>query len=308
MLFVLPIVVFYLNSHKKNTINGDLSKQLQMSEEISVYFHNEDKVKKLPLDEYLFGVVSAEMPASFEYEALKAQSVAARSYALYKAKEKSQAHPTASVCTDSSHCKAYKTKDELLALWKENSEQFKAKIQNAVLETSGEVIKYNGDVAMAVFHSQAGGGRTESSEDVWGGSIPYLVSVESHGEEDAPGFYTKKEISFSQFKEIMKENFPSIKIESPSDIGAIEVSQGGSVKNIVIGGVGVKGKDLRRIFNLRSSCFKLSCENERAVFEVMGYGHGVGMSQYGANTLAKEGYNYKDILTHYYSGTVVEAV
>jgi stage II sporulation protein D len=176
------------------------------------------------------------------------------------------------------------------------------------MSTSGEVITYDGEVALAVFHSQSAGGRTESSAQVWGGEVPYLVSVESHGEETAPNFYSSVEVSFDEFCKKLKENNPAASITSVNDIGKIEMSDGGNVRSITIGGAQFQGKDIRSIFNLRSSCFTIDANESKVTFLVMGYGHGVGMSQYGANTMAKEGYSYKDILSHYYTGTKVEGV
>ena len=303
---VLPLSVFLImNMH--NAPRKDES-EMKSSREISVLFTDENKVKTMPLEEYLCGVVSAEMPAEFEKEALKAQAVAARSYAIYRIENQSGDHSDAAVCTDFAHCKAYKSKEEANAQWKEKAKLYTEKIADAVNSTSGEIITYQGEVALAVFHSQSGGGRTENSADVWGGDVPYLVSVESHGEENAPNFYSSVVVSFDEFKEkILSENKNAV-VESPHDIGEIQISEGGSVKSIIIGGESFKGKDIRTMFNLRSSCFKINADEKSVSFEVTGYGHGVGMSQYGANTMAKEGFNYKQILTHYYSGTEIEGV
>lgn len=303
---ILPISVFFImnvqNSPRENTT------KIKNSQEISVFFTEENTTRTLPVEEYLCGVVSAEMPAEFETEALKAQAVAARSYAMYRIKNQTTDHPNAAVCTDYNHCKAYKTEEESQKQWGDKAQLYKDKIANAVNSTSGEIITYQGEVALAVFHSQSAGGRTESSADVWGGDVPYLVSVESHGEEAAPNFYSSVEMTFEDFKEkILSEN-PDVKIDSPADIGEIKISEGGNVKNITIGGKEFKGKEIRSMFNLRSSCFKINADEKHVRFEVMGYGHGVGMSQYGANTMAKEGFDYKEILTHYYSGTEVEGV
>lgn len=304
--FVLPVCVFYVRGG--NTQSNHNTEQLHMSEEINVFFHNENKTISMPIEEYLCGVVCAEMPAEFEYEALKAQAVAARSYARYKQNETNAVHPDAAVCTDYTHCKAYKTFEENSAIWGADSANYRAKIENAILETRGEVITYNGEVALAVFHSQSGGGRTENSKDVWGGSVPYLVSVESHGEENSPGFYSDVTVPFEDFKKTIAGLNPSAVLTSPDNIGQIEKSEGGAVKTIQIGGQQFTGKEIRAAFGLRSSCFRINTEGDNIRFEVTGYGHGVGMSQYGANTMAKEGSNYKEILKHYYSGIEIEYV
>lgn len=303
---VFPLIVFMLADVKINYKKDE--ENTKASETISVYFHNENKIEEVPLEEYLCSVVAAEMPATFEPEALKAQAVAARSYSLHRKENPSPDHPGASVCTDYAHCKAYKTKEELSNQWKENAKEYEEKIRNAVYSTQGEIITYNGEVALAVFHSQAGSGRTESSKDVWGGDVPYLVSVESHGEQSAPNFYSTVSVPFEEFKSKIAEYNPSIEINTHEDIGEIEKSDGGNVKIIRIGNAQISGKDMRQIFNLRSSCFTVNANEEQVTFQVTGYGHGVGMSQYGANTMAKEGHSYKDILTHYYSGTQIVCV
>lgn len=304
---VVPLVVYSIVSVKKDE-NYQKNSSVISDETIDVLFADEKVVRTMNLEEYLCGVVAAEMPASFENEALKAQAVAARSYAIHRKTNPSPDHPDATVCTDYTHCKAYKNKNELSLLWGEDEKTYSEKIKNAVYSTSREVITYNGEVALAVFHSQSGSGRTESSKDVWGGDIPYLVSVESHGEEIAPNFYSTEVVTFSEFCTKIQKEFPDALINSVQDIGEIEKSDGGSVKNINIGQKKISGKDIRRIFGLRSSCFEVRANETTVTFEVAGYGHGVGMSQYGANAMAKEGFDYKSILTHYYTGTDVTGV
>lgn len=291
---------FEPNTQKKEELLG--------GQEISVLFKDSEKTSKMQLEEYIKGVVCAEMPASFESEALKAQAVAARSYAVYRIENQSADHPDAAVCTDFAHCKAYKDIKEAKKGWGKDAETYSEKIKKAVDETKGEILTYGGEVALAVFHSQSGGGRTENSADVWGGDVPYLVSVESHGEENAPNFYSTAVFSFDEFKEKLISHNPVANITSSADIGESVISEGGSVKSINIGGVSFSGRDLRSLFSLRSSCFKIIADEKNVRFEVTGYGHGVGMSQYGANTMAKEGYDYKKILMHYYSGTEIEGV
>lgn len=303
--FILPLSVFYIMKADNDDFKEDLSGD---KTSISVFFHNEGITKTMAMDDYLCGVVSAEMPASFEYEALKAQAVAARSYAMYRKKNPSPDHPDADVCTDFAHCKAYKNPEEQKKNWGEEAEKFSNKINSAVYDTSGEVITYNGEVALAVFHSQSSGGRTENSADVWGGNVPYLVSVESHGEENAPNFYSSVSVSFTEFKSKLTEKYPDIVINTSADIGTPLLSEGGNVNSITIGGRAIEGKEIRTLFGLRSSCFKIITNEDKVTFEVAGYGHGVGMSQYGANTMAQEGFDYIQILTHYYSGTQVEGV
>ncbi len=302
---VLPITVFFIMQAKDSPDEKASLKDEQAM--IDVFFAEENEVKSVALEEYLVGVVSAEMPASFELEAIKAQAVAARSYAVYKQNSpQNEKHPDAEVCTDFSHCKAYKTMEKARADWGKNAEKYEKKIKDAVSLTKSEIITYEGDAALAVFHSQSGGGRTENSKDVWGGTVPYLVSVESHGEENAPNFYSSADVSFGEFQKIISAENALAKVDSPSDIGEISLSDGGAVKSIIIGGQSFTGSKIRSLFNLRSACFTITANSENVHFEVLGYGHGVGMSQYGANELAKEGYTYDKILLHYYTGTKLD--
>lgn len=297
--YALPLSVaclFGLSGGKTESKGAD-------GNQISVYFKEENKVRTMPLEKYIKCVVAAEMPASFEAEALKAQAVAARSFAVCREQSQNPVHPDAAVCTDSAHCKAFRTEEASMQLWGADAERNKKKIDAAVDSTAGEILTYNGETCLAVFHSQSGGGRTESSRDVWGGDKPYLVSVESHGEENAPNYYSSADVPFGEFCEKLKAENPNAVINSPADIGETVLSSGGAVKSIVIGGASFKGSDIRRIFNLRSACFEIKSDESRVHFDVRGYGHGVGMSQYGANTLAKEGKSYKEILFHYYTGT-----
>ena len=304
---VIPMMVYGI-IFVKNGENGIEKQKNTKKDTIEVLVSETGKVVTLETEEYLCGVVAAEMPASFEKEALKAQAVAARSYAVNRKNNPVSEHPEADVCTDCSHCKAYKTPEELAKMWGEDKEKYLTKIRDAVFSTTGEVVKYNGEVALAVFHSQSGNGRTESSKDVWGGEVPYLVSVESPGEENSPNFYSTVTVSFEEFKEKISVSYPNVVIKSVQDIGETEESDGGSVKYINIAGTKISGKDIRQIFGLRSACFEVETDGNTVIFNVMGYGHGVGMSQYGANIMAQEGADYKQILTHYYTGTEVSAV
>jgi stage II sporulation protein D len=269
--------------------------------DISVYFTSEDKVITMKTEEYIRGVLMAEMPAEFETEALKAQAVAARSYMAEKSKNiaKDNVHPNADVCTDSSHCQAYISDKDAKKKWGKNADKYFGKCCNAVESTAGVVAVYNGEPIKAVFHSVSGG-NTENASDVWSGDVSYLKSVPSPGEESAPKYETVSEFALSDFKAKLKDE---LGIEYKSDaIGKTTRTEGGAVKSIEIAGTSVKGTDIRRVFGLNSANFEIKTENDKVIFNVTGYGHGVGMSQYGANYCAKQGMDYKEILTKYYSG------
>jgi len=278
-------------------------------EKISVYIKNEDKVVEMVFSDYLKEVVSAEMPANFELEALKAQAVAARSYVssrrnAYKISGTPPEHKGAEICTDFAHCKAWISKEERMALWGADAEKNWEKIEKAVTETSGEVVTYGGEVISAVFHSTSSG-KTESSKDVWGGVREYLVSVDSPGEENAPKFKSESTISRDEFIRIISENIEGVNLNDTL-IGEIKRSDAGGIIEITLLGQNVKGTLFRTLFSLNSTNIEITEDNENIKFLVKGYGHGVGMSQYGANAMALNGKSYKEILTHYYQGTEIK--
>lgn len=276
---------------------------------VSVYIKKEDKVAQMNESQYLKEVVSAEMPASFELEALKAQAVAARSYLrsrqnAYKTAGTPEAHKGADMCTDPTHCKAWISEKERRESWGADAGENWDKISRAVDETKGEVITYNGEVISAVFHSTSSG-KTESSKDVWGGERPYLVSVESPGDELSPKYKSEKEMALSEFEKIAKKNIEGVDF-SKGIIGDIARSDAGGILTIEIGGAAVKGTDFRKFYDLRSTNVKITVDGKKVRFDVTGFGHGVGMSQYGANYLAGQGKTYEEILKTYYTGVEIK--
>lgn len=248
--------------------------------------------------EYITGVVSAEMPAQFHSEALKAQAVAARTY--LRQKGNCSNHPEAYICTDSAHCQAYKSRDEMQKQWGSDFEKYHTKITRAVKDTGSEIIVYDGEPISAVFHSTSSG-KTENSSDVWGGDKPYLKSVESSEDEFSPKFSSSVTISLNEFKEKIKSANSDVDFDKEL-ISDIRLTEGGAVENIKIGSVDFKGVQIRSLFSLASANFDIDIVGQDVVFDVRGYGHGVGMSQYGANFLAEKGKNYKEILKKYYTG------
>lgn len=289
---------------------GKYQKPLPESEKtVSVYVAQEDKVVTMRESQYLKEVVSAEMPASFEFEALKAQAVAARSYLVsrqnaYKISGTPEEHKGADICTDPTHCKAWISEEKRRESWGADADKNWDKISRAVDETSGEVITYNGEVISAVFHSTSSG-KTESSKDVWGGDRPYLVSVESYGDTLSPKYKSEKEISLAEFKKIAEKNIEGVDFKK-GIIGDIARSDAGGIMTVEIGGVAVKGTVFRKIYDLRSTNVEISIDKDAVKFDVTGFGHGVGMSQYGANYLASQGKDYKEILKTYYTGVEIK--
>ncbi len=268
---------------------------------IDVYFADADKVENMDIEEYILGVLMAEMPAEFELEALKAQAVAARTYLAEKMNTDSlrDEHKGGDICTDSSHCQAYICEKDAREKWGKNASLYFEKCKNAVESTDGVIAVYNGEPIKAVFHAYASG-RTENAGDVWGSDVAYLKSVASPGDEAAPKFRTEAEFSIEDFKAKLSQAHD---IDfSNKLIGEVSRSEAGTVLAIELGNKVLKGSEVRTVFGLRSSCFDIIPDEDSVVFKVTGYGHGVGMSQYGANYYAKNGDNYMEILKKYYSG------
>jgi len=276
---------------------------------VKLYHKKTKKVEELSLDEYLYGVVSSEMPASFEEEALKAQAVVARTFTLYKIVHNSKKHENADICDDSTCCQAWISKEDRLAKWDENKrEAYWNKIVKAVNSTQGKMITYNNEPINAFFHANSGGA-TEAPVNVWGGTgYPYLKTVTTAGEDAYSQYNSKVSITKTEFESKIKEQHSNFKIDfnQKDCIKIEEYTDGKRVKTIKIGNLKLSGVEMRNIFGLRSANFEVTIEKENIKFEVLGYGHGVGMSQTGADSLAKEGKNYEDIIKHYYTGVEIE--
>ncbi len=246
------------------------------------------------MESYIIGVVAAEMPVSFEKEALKAQAVAARTYAYRQIGNSLEIVPE-------NIGQAYISVDEMKKRWGENFDQNYEKVSAAVYETKNEIMVFGGEPILAVFHSTSGG-VTESSENVWSEKLSYLQSVDSHYDENAPDFLVNSEFLESDFRERFLKQGCFFSQNIKDDISILERSDAGYVKKIEIGGKIFKGAVVRQILALRSTNFTVSFDNSKIIFTTKGYGHGAGMSQYGAEFFAKSGKNYKEILLHYYYG------
>lgn len=263
-------------------------------------------VASLPLEEYIWGVVAAEMPASFQPEALKAQAVAARTYAARQAQ--SGRHAGADVCADSACCQAYRPRQELLERWGDKGEEYAQKLAAAVAATQGEVLRYNGNLITAAFHSSSDGATADALQ-VWGSAQPYLTSVSTpETEKEVPNF--REEVAFSpeEFAALWTEKYPQAALEGEPEgwFTKLERTAWGGVGSVTVGGVSVTGGEVRAALGLRSTRFTVTADGEKVRFTTTGYGHGVGMSQYGANVLAAQGQTYRQILAHYYTGTTLE--
>lgn len=267
-------------------------------------------VRELTLREYLIGVVAAEMPAGFPEEALKAQAVAARTYTLYKTAlyadgEGATAHPDADLCDDPTHCEAFADLEtQAASLWGDGAEIYRQRIEQAVDSTDGLILIYDEEPIAAVFCA-ASTPLTESAADVWGSDLPYLISVESPGGQDCSRYEDTVTISQEAFAAAVQADWPEADFSKPPAewFNDSHRSQAGSVLDVLVGGVRLTGSEVRQTVGLNSANFTVRVQGDDLVFSTVGYGHGVGLSQYGARYLALEGRTYDQILGHYYPGT-----
>ncbi|MBN7773398.1 stage II sporulation protein D [Clostridium aminobutyricum] len=296
-----------------NPITESFPNKITPPDYINVYNTTTKQTMAVPFEDYVKGVVAGEMPATFEEEALKAQAVAARTYSLSKVLRSGvggnpPAHPSAPLCNDT-HCQVYRSVDELKNL---KGEAWMAdgwiKICEAVDSTKGQMMYYDGQLAeQALFHSSSGG-HTENSEDVFASAVPYLRSVDSPYEKEATHQNESTSYTVTEFAQKIKSAYPNKAFGdiSISTIKILNNSQGGRVNQIQVGNQSLTGRDIRDCLGLASANFTVGFTISNAqpyiIFTSNGYGHGVGMSQYGANGMAEKGYTYKDILKHYYTG------
>ena len=275
---------------------------------IKLYHTKTEEVEELPIDEYLYGVVSAEMPVKYDIEALKAQAVVARTYTIYQITHSNGKHNNADICDNYACCQAWISKEDRLAKWdKPEAENNWQKIVNAVNSTQGKVITYNGEIIDAFFHSNSGG-ITETASNVWGGqNFPYLQSVETSGEDEYSQYNSEVELSKDELINRLKEKYPEIEInfEQNEEIKILEFTESGRVKKIKFGNVEIAGTEARTLLGLKSTNFNFEIRDNSVVFFVKGYGHGVGMSQTGADSLAKQGSSYEEIIKHFYSNVEI---
>jgi stage II sporulation protein D len=263
------------------------------AEKMVTLYRSTGTVEQISLEDYVIGVVGAEMPASFSPEALKAQSVLARTYALKKISQNQ-------VLSDTTSNQVYKDVNQLKSLWGSSFDTYYNKIKSAVNTTKDQYLAYNGNYIEAVYHSTSNG-QTEDAAVVWGNSFPYLVSVDSHWDLDASSYLRETVKEYNVLSSILGINF-----NVSTNIEVLSRTSSNRIDKIEIDGNVYTGIELRNLLGLRSTDFDIKEEDNDVVFVTRGYGHGVGMSQYGANGMAKEGYSYTDILAHYYPNTVLE--
>lgn len=319
--FIIPLVCTVQFSSKQVSVDGTsndiLSNDISTISDYDYKEYNKVKllhtksnsVEEIELDTYLYGVVSSEMPADFELEALKAQAVVARTYTIYKITNNNKKHGDADICDDSTCCQAWISKEDRFSRWEESKRQNNwDKIVNAVDSTKGKIITYDNKPINAFFHSNSGG-TTEIPINVWGGSgYPYLQAVQTAGEEGYSQYSSEVTLSKEELMQKVKEKHNEVEIDWNLEdcIKIEEYTESGRVKTIKIGNINISGVEARALFGLKSSNFELTKNQDEIKFTVKGYGHGVGMSQTGADSMAKSGSNYEEIIKHFYTGVEIK--
>lgn len=324
LIFILIVIVLPILCTKKrkvqNVQTSEITEEKKQEIEkydyskyktIKLYHANTSQTEEVSLDDYLYGVVSSEMPASFEMEALKAQAIVARTYTIYQITKSKGKHGDADICDDYKCCQAWISKDDRLAKWSENEAEANwNKIVEAVDLTQGKIITYNGSPIDAFFHSNSGG-TTETASNVWGGdNFPYLQSVQTSGEDGYTQYSSEVEFSQSEFVDKIKAKHPDFEIDfsDGSCVQILEYTESGRVRTIKFGNIQIAGTEARTLLGLKSTNFSFEIGDGRIKFKVLGYGHGVGMSQTGADSMARAGSNAEEIIKHFYSGVEVSLV
>ncbi len=278
---------------------------------LRVLNHLSGEVKELSLEDYVAGVVAAEMPASFQKEALKAQAVIARTYALARVEASGgsgcENHPSADICTEAAHCQAWVSREEALAKWSSSRAfSYWDKIITAVKETKSQVLTYQGLPIDAVFHSTCGG-YTDDSQEVWRASLPYLKGVQCGYCSHSPWTHRETSYTLSEFSMLISR-YPqaaSASIYTSPDLAVISRSSADRLQDLRLNNLSLTGHELRSLLNLPSTRVSWRVEGDNIIFSTRGYGHGVGLCQYGADGMAREGHSYQEILNHYYQGTEI---
>ncbi len=286
---------------QSDRVTTDAPIVLNSDVDVSVYKTAAKTIETLPLEDYVKGVVAAEMPADFEMEALKAQALTARTYIIKMLLNPTDMNlPEGADITDAIIHQVYKNDADLQNIWGKDYDWKIKKITQAVKETEGKIITYDGKPIEALFFSTSNG-QTQNSEDYWSSAFPYLRSVDSPWDKDSPKYFFQQAFSVGEV-----ESKLDVKLSGDGQIGKIVKRTSGNYIDVIdINGKKLSGKDIRVSLNLKSSDFTILKKKDQVIVQTRGYGHGVGMSQYGANGMAQEGKDYTKIVQHYYNGVEI---
>ncbi len=299
----IPISCLSIEKPSKNNLSVSANVQGTKADKVSfkLYRTESGEIEKITATDYLCGVLAAEMPVSFEKEALKAQAVAAYTFALYKSEHSTEDYDiTDDYKTDQSYIPLDKAQEK----WGDKSSEYTEIVKSAVAAVNGMYLTYEGEIALTVYHAVSSG-KTFSCKEVWGKDIPYLVSVDSNFDKTSSSYISTVSISKKELQEKLN-NIENLENSKDENLGEIQKSSSGRVETVDLCGKKITGSALREALSLKSSSFDITYENDSFTFTVYGYGHGVGMSQNGANELAKQGSTFEEILSHYYKGTKIK--
>lgn len=305
-IIMLVSGMIYTRADKKDVIVENLSASPsatieEFSDKNIIEVNVNGEITKMDMEEYLICVVAGEVYPHYETDALKAQAVAARTYLVYKMQKGGCANG-GDICTDSAHCQAYKTDEKMKSGWGERYDEYYNKIKNAVYETKGEIVLYDNKPINALYHSSSVD-YTEDCVAVFGGTYPYLKSVSSTVSKSNSEY--EKEVTFTK-KEFLEKIKKSFSVDmNEIQIKIISYTSSGRVSTLKLGEKSVKATALRKCLGLRSTDFTFENSGDKIIFKMKGFGHGVGLSQVGAQEMAQQGKTYKEILTHYYTGTEI---
>lgn len=305
-LLLMPLIATTdKKSAEKSSSNNSLSLENEKKEgEISVYISETKQIVNLSKKEYICGVVAAEMPAVYENEALKTQTICAYTY-LCKKLSQNDGSKEYDISDDYKTDQAYISKEERQKRWGEKFEEYENKISAAFDTVENKIITYNGEIIFAAYHAISSG-KTENAVNVWGGDYPYLTTVESVGDLLCENYLSEVSLTVQEFEEVLKKSNIEPSGKKEEYIGNVTKSEVGTVMKINLCQKELTGSEVRSMFDLRSSNFDLTYNAESGFkFTVRGYGHGVGMSQWGANYMAKQGKTFEEIISHYYPGTEI---
>lgn len=320
ILFISPFIALLSSQPQKEqpsvSVNDEQvstsekeTKETQKKDEsdkntITVFMTKDSETRTMDMRDYITGVVAAEVPASYETEAIKAQALVAVTYAEYRKK-----HPdksiSADISDDSSKHQGFMTTEEMKEKWGEAYQSYRTKIEDAVDSVLGSVILYDNEPIMAAYHAISSG-KTESAENIWEEDIPYLQSTDSEWDKYSSRYTSEVRITPDELKNTM-QTYKNAQFDSPEEdwIEIKKKTDSGTVLEAIICGVHLTGIEIRELLALRSPVFETTYEDGEFVFSVSGYGHGVGMSQNGANCMAKEGKTAEEIIKHYYKGVTI---
>ncbi|MEW8994773.1 stage II sporulation protein D [Clostridium sp.] len=308
-----PDVIEVMQSKNEATAaNKDVPFNIDV-DTIKVYLTKGNRIVEVPLEEYIKGVVCSEMPLNFNKEALKAQAIAARTYTLAHTKAVSSgcANGRGADLCDTVHCQVYTPKEEKIAQLGVGGESKWKLVEDVVDETKGMVLTYNNELVLGAYYFSTSSGKTENVEDVFSTALPYLRSVESLGEDVAPRYKSTETIDVNRFAQIVNSSYGDANLSPANLQNQVKINNytdGGSVKEITLGNVTITGVKFRQLFGLNSANFSLEFLNNQIAINCNGFGHGVGMSQWGANVMASQGKSCEEILKHYYTGIEIKSI